>query len=61
MVLGQLERYREDVPVGTVTLRESTKLFAKFGLIPIAGLIVIVSLIKVLANLRDQLNRTRAS
>ena len=61
VVLNQLERYREDVLVGSVVLQEGTTLFARFGLLPIAGLIVVVSLMHVLVNRRDRSHRTRAS
>ncbi|MCY4095011.1 MAG: apolipoprotein N-acyltransferase [Gammaproteobacteria bacterium] len=59
-VLDQLERYREDVLVGSVALQERSTLFARFGLVPIAGLFVLVSLISVVASQRDRLHRTRA-
>lgn len=60
VVLKQLERYREDVLVGSVELQKDTTLFARFGLLPIAVLLVLVSLVQVLANQRDRLRRTRA-
>ena len=61
VVVNQLERYREDVLLGSVVLQDGTTLFARFGLLPIAALILVVSLMHVLVNQRDRSHLTRAS
>ena len=60
VVLARLERYREDVLLGSVVLQEDRTLYARFGLLPIAGLFVVVSLMHALMSQRNRLRRTRA-
>ena len=58
-IVNQLERYRENVLVDSVVLQKGNTVFARFGLIPIAGLIVLVSLIQVFTRRFDETRETR--
>ncbi|MCY4129291.1 MAG: apolipoprotein N-acyltransferase [Gammaproteobacteria bacterium] len=49
LVQNQLSRYREDVLVDSVLLPQDTTFFARFGLLPIALLIVIVLLVQLIS------------